>query len=167
MPSGSNRFLEHKQMQINTVNNWTQGLLTGTKEQSVEKSSTMCSYTWNYSCTNRSFTFDHFFKKVIGSRRISKSLLPLYVIFICFVGFVWGLDVVTLSNHSDVTLHITFASCSDVIRIGQDGPLVVELVFCDKCRKKKLLNWQNDNLRSIYSSYSLIGSKYNNLPGWE
>lgn len=62
------------------------------------------------------------------------SALPLYVVFIGLVGLVWGLDVVALPDHSDVTLYITFTPRCYVIRIRQDGPFVVKLMFWDGCK---------------------------------
>lgn len=58
--------------------------------------------------------------------------LPLYVIIISLVGFVWGLDIVTLPDHGDVTLDITFTPGGDVIRVRQDGPLMIKLVFWER-----------------------------------
>lgn len=58
--------------------------------------------------------------------------LPFYVVIISLVGFVWGLDIVTLPHHGNVALDVTFAPCGDVIRVRQDGPLVIELVLWER-----------------------------------
>lgn len=60
---------------------------------------------------------------------LSKDPLPFYVILIGLVGLVWRLDSVALSNHGDVTLDVTFTPGGDVIRVGQDGPLMIKLVL--------------------------------------
>lgn len=57
------------------------------------------------------------------------DLLPFYVVIISLVGFVWGLDVVTFPHHGNVALDVTLTPCGDVIRVRQDGPLVIELVL--------------------------------------
>lgn len=44
----------------------------------------------------------------------------------------WGLDIVTLPDHGDVTLDVTFTPGGDVIRVGQDGPLVIKLVLWER-----------------------------------
>lgn len=62
----------------------------------------------------------------------SKDQLPFYVILIGLVGLVWGLDIVALPNHGDVTLDITFTPGGDVIRVGQDGPLMIKLVLWER-----------------------------------
>lgn len=58
--------------------------------------------------------------------------LPLYIIIVSLVGFVWGLDIVTLPDHGDVTLDITFTPSGDVIRVRQDGPLMIKLVLWER-----------------------------------
>lgn len=55
---------------------------------------------------------------------------PLNVILIRLVGLVGSLNVVALAHHSDIALHVALQSRGDVVRVGQDGPLVVELVLC-------------------------------------
>lgn len=55
---------------------------------------------------------------------------PLNVILVCLVGLVGCLDVVSLAHHSDITLYIALQPGRDVIGVRQDGPLVMELVFC-------------------------------------
>lgn len=62
----------------------------------------------------------------------SKDPLPFYVILVGLVGLVWGLDIVALPNHGDVTLDITFTPGGDVIRVRQDGPLMIKLVLWER-----------------------------------
>lgn len=63
------------------------------------------------------------------SKKTGNGTLPLQFVFVGLVGLVWGLDVVALPHHGDVALHVSFTPRCDVIRIGQDGPFVVKLVF--------------------------------------
>lgn len=55
--------------------------------------------------------------------------IPFYVVLIRLIGFVWGFDVVSLPNDSNIAFDISFATRCDVIWIREDGPLVVKLVF--------------------------------------
>ena len=55
---------------------------------------------------------------------------PLNVILIRLVGLVGSLNVVSLAHHSNVALHVALQPRRDVVRVGQDGPLVMELVLC-------------------------------------
>lgn len=64
---------------------------------------------------------------------------PLNVILIRLIGLVGSLNVVALAHHSDIALHVALQPRGDVVRVGQDGPLVVELVLCGG--KEQRLPW--------------------------
>lgn len=55
--------------------------------------------------------------------------LPLYVIVLRLIGLVWSLYSVTFSYNCNITLNIAFTSSCDVIRVRQQSPFVVKLVF--------------------------------------
>ena len=72
-----------------------------------------------------------------GERRAGSGLgwgkmgaSPFNVILLCLVGLMGRLDVVSLAYHCNITLHVALQPSGDVVRVGQDGPLVVELVLC-------------------------------------
>ena len=52
--------------------------------------------------------------------RLDIILIPL--------AFGWDLDSVALGDDADITLEIALHAPTDIIRVGQQGPFVVELV---------------------------------------
>lgn len=68
----------------------------------------------------------------------------------------WGLDVVALPDHSDVTLYVTFTPRCYVIRVRQDGPLVVKLMLWDGCQSIRTMHVRYDQLLVLVSELQLV-----------
>ena len=64
-----------------------------------------------------------------------KMYPPLYVILIRLVGLVRSLYRVSFGHNCDVTLHVAFTTRCDVVRVGQQSPFVVKLMFCKRKQK--------------------------------